>query len=129
MDRQNASGAAFQALHQGPPFLIRSVSARPPRQQCSLPKGMVQQWSMFSRRFEKPLWKATSLAGEHSLVPFGETFGFLQAPMLAMGVSDDEWGTPAAINRLLGHCEYCRKYHLRIRPAAINELARNHSKQ
>lgn len=90
------------------------------------PKGVVQQWSMFSRSFENPLWKATNLSGEHFAVPFGETFGSLQAPILAMGVTDDEWGTRSAINRLLGHFKNCRKYHLRIPPAAINELAIGH---
>lgn len=82
------------------------------------PKGVVQQWSMFSRSFENPSWKATNR--------FGETFGSLQAPILAMGVTDDEWGTPSAINRLLDHFDNCRKYHLRIPPAAINELAIGH---
>lgn len=90
------------------------------------PKGVVKQWSMFSRSFENPVWKATKRSGEHSPMPFGETFGSLQAPILAMSVTDDEWGTSSAINRLLGHFENCRKYHLRIPPAAINEPAIGH---
>lgn len=90
------------------------------------PKGVVQQWSMFSRDFDNPPWKATSRSGEHSLAPFGETFGSLQSSILAMGVTDDEWGTRSAINRLLGHFGNCRKYHLRIPPAAINELVIGH---
>ncbi|MFC5300599.1 hypothetical protein [Azospira restricta] len=53
-------------------------------------------------------------------------FAAMHAPTLAMSLSDDEFGTVAAIRRLLGYYRNSARTHLHLRPEAIGEKQVGH---
>jgi predicted alpha/beta hydrolase len=89
------------------------------------PKGVVRDWAFSRGRFEDT-WRGRSSArhpDKHALV---RQFAAVTAPILAVSVTDDEFGTVPAVERLLAY--FCRgpKTHLRISPQSIAEPAIGH---
>ncbi len=81
------------------------------------PAGVVRDWSMPTPRYE------TRLSGRGlSELPFAQ----VKAQLLAISITDDPFGTVAAIERLLGYFENSARTHLRIAPEDISEKAVGH---
>ncbi|MDD2060642.1 alpha/beta fold hydrolase [Pseudomonas sp. GD03860] len=81
------------------------------------PAGVVKDWSTLTAAYERR--------------PSGKTLGQLpfarvKAQTLAISLTDDPFGTVAAIERLLGYFESSARSHLRIAPADIDEAQIGH---
>ncbi|WP_179403863.1 alpha/beta hydrolase family protein [Burkholderia guangdongensis] len=90
------------------------------------PKGVVLSWSRSRPDFEDTYRRgpiARELAHRHALV---RRFAALRAPVLAVSVSDDAFGTVPAIERLLRYFRGSRVVHWRIAPDAIGVDAIGH---
>ena len=81
------------------------------------PAGVVKDWGAFSTRYEK-LPSARHLTA----LPFSS----VTAKTLAISLSDDPFGTVAAIERLLSHFSAIPRTHLRIKPEEIGETSIGH---
>jgi predicted alpha/beta hydrolase len=89
------------------------------------PKGIVRDWIFSRERFEDA-WRGGSSArypDKHALV---QQFAAITAPTLAVSVTDDEFGTIPAVERLLAYFSHCPRTHLRISPESIAESAIGH---
>lgn len=89
------------------------------------PKGIVRDW-IFSREHFEDTWLGRASArypDKHVLV---QQFAAVTAPMLAVSVTDDEFGTIPAVERLLAYFSHSPRAHLRISPASIAEPAIGH---
>jgi len=89
------------------------------------PKGVVRDWARSRRRFEDvpgSSWAARYPDKQRVL----DLFAALTAPMLAVSVTDDEFGTIPATERLLAYYTGSRRTHLRISPASIAEPSIGH---
>jgi predicted alpha/beta hydrolase len=89
------------------------------------PKGVVRDWVFSRKRFEDT-WRGRSSArypDKHALI--GQ-FAAVTAPTLAVSVTDDEFGTVPAVERLLAYFTNSRRTHLRISPTSIMEEAIGH---
>jgi len=89
------------------------------------PSGVVRDWVFSRERFEDT-WRGRASArypDKHLLV---QRFAAVTAPTLAVSVTDDDFGTVPAIERLLAYFSSSPRTHLRISPTAINEPAIGH---
>ncbi len=89
------------------------------------PKGIVRDWVFSSERFEDT-WRGRSSArypDKHEIV---QQFAAVTAPTLAVSVTDDEFGTVPAVERLLAYYIQSPRTHLRIAPQSIAEPAIGH---
>lgn len=81
------------------------------------PAGVVADWSYSTANYE------TRASARHlGALPFAS----IKADLLAISLSDDPFGTVAAIERLLGYFKGCRRTHLRLAPEDIGELEVGH---
>ncbi|CAK9891243.1 MULTISPECIES: alpha/beta hydrolase family protein [Pseudomonas] len=81
------------------------------------PAGVVQDWSTLTPAYEqRPSGRALSR------LPFAR----VRAQTLAISLTDDPFGTVAAIERLLGYFEASERSHLRIAPGDIDETRIGH---
>ena len=81
------------------------------------PKGVVRDWSTPTPRYEtRPSGRGL---GE---LPFSR----VKAQLLAISITDDPFGTVAAIERLLGYFDGSERTHLRIAPEDIDEIEVGH---
>ena len=81
------------------------------------PAGVVKDWSAFGTRYE-----TLPSARRHTPLPFAS----VNAKTLAISLSDDPFGTVAAIERLLSYFSASARTHLRINPADIGETSIGH---
>lgn len=89
------------------------------------PAGVVRDWTSSRARFERSRLGrrlATQLDGA-ALV---RRFAAMSAPILAVSVTDDEFGTVPAIERLLAYFSASERAHLRIAPDMVAERAIGH---
>ncbi|MGE8153810.1 alpha/beta fold hydrolase [Pseudomonas vancouverensis] len=77
------------------------------------PAGVVRDWSLSTSRYEK---RASGRAINGQL-----PFAAVNAQTLAISLSDDPYGTIAAIERLLGYFSGSQNTHWRIEPQDIGE--------
>ncbi len=77
-----------------------------------LPAGVVREWAFRRARLEQSYPPA-----ERDGVLQG--FAAVRAPILAVSVSDDEYGTPSAIRRALGYYRNSQRQHVRLEPVAL----------
>jgi predicted alpha/beta hydrolase len=89
------------------------------------PKGVVRDWALSRARFEHT-WRGRSAARHPDRQALVRQFAAVTAPMLAVSVTDDEFGTIAAVERLLAYFRRSPRTHLRIAPASIGEPAIGH---
>ena len=84
-----------------------------------VPAGVVRDWSRMKARFESSIVAddRSALAGR---------FAAVTAPILAIGLADDPFGTVAAVDRLLAYYAGSPRTHLRIAPAAVGAPAIGH---
>jgi len=89
------------------------------------PRGVVRDWALSRRRLEDS-WRGGSAArypGKQDLV---RRFTTLTAPTLAVSVTDDEFGTVPAVNRLLSYFANSPRTVIEISPESIAEPAIGH---
>lgn len=85
------------------------------------PAGVVRDWSTPTARYERrPSGKA--MLARTGQLPFAN----VRAQTLAISISDDPYGTIAAIERLLSYFSHVPKTHLRIAPQDIGEQQVGH---
>ncbi|ANW05387.1 alpha/beta hydrolase [Bradyrhizobium icense] len=89
------------------------------------PKGVVRDWVFSQRRFED-LWRGGIGARYPDKESLVRRFTQIRAPMLAIGVDDDEFATPRAVERLLAYFINCPTKHLRISPRETGEAVVGH---
>lgn len=80
------------------------------------PRGVVRDWSLMGPRFEG------RGGAEHRVAAMAA----VTAPILALSVTDDEFGTEAAIGRLLAYFTGSARTHLRLAPASLGLEAIGH---
>src|SRR5690606_31496203 len=90
------------------------------------PKGVVRDWGVSRARIEDTCRYGTVALEPADRQDLVRHFAAVTAPMLAVGVSDDDFGTVAAIERLLAYYRNSPSTHLRISPEAIGEPAIGH---
>jgi predicted alpha/beta hydrolase len=91
------------------------------------PKGVALDWARMGPRFELCLRRGRrwpdDLPEPAALL---RRFAQVQAPILALGIDDDPFGTVPAIDRLLGYYRNSERHHLRLAPAALGQEAIGH---
>jgi predicted alpha/beta hydrolase len=87
------------------------------------PRGVVRDWTAPQPRFED-FWKGLlpEVEGQELLARFAA----MRGATLAVSLSDDEFGTPAAIRRLLAYYRHSPRTHLHLRPEDIGETQVGH---
>jgi predicted alpha/beta hydrolase len=89
------------------------------------PKGVVRDWALSRARFEET-WRGRSPLCTLDPETLRQRFAAVTAPILALGISDDEFGTIPAIERLLGYFAQSARTHWRIAPRDIGAEAIGH---
>jgi predicted alpha/beta hydrolase len=85
------------------------------------PKGVVRDWAYSWRRIEDTCRRGSLALENVDRAALVRQFSAVTAPTLAVGMTDDEFGTTAAIDRLLGYFTNSPSTHVRISPASIGE--------
>ncbi|CAB3849064.1 alpha/beta fold hydrolase [Achromobacter sp. SIMBA_011] len=120
--RDYAAGQRLRMLakwHVAMPLLAACLGYFPGRRLGWLedtPRGVVRDWSFMGARFEGrggPDRRVAAMAA-------------VTAPILALSVTDDEFGTEAAIARLLAYFTGSARTHLRLAPASLGLDAIGH---
>lgn len=89
------------------------------------PAGVVRDWAFSRRRFEDV--RRGRAGARHPDGPaLARQFAAVSAPTLAVSVTDDPFGTVAAVERLLAYFEASPRTHLRIAPADVGASAIGH---
>lgn len=90
------------------------------------PQGVVRDWTARASRFED-IWRSgRQRLGSAERRALRARCATLTAPTLALSISDDEFGTVAAIERLLACFVNSRSIHVHMAPSAIDEAAIGH---
>ncbi|MFC5302732.1 alpha/beta fold hydrolase [Azospira restricta] len=90
------------------------------------PRGVVRDWTARHPRFEEN-WRGGDVRlGEAERRELVERFAALRADTLAVSLSDDEFGTVAAIQRLLAYFRNSPRTHLHLTPEAVGEAQVGH---
>jgi predicted alpha/beta hydrolase len=87
------------------------------------PRGVVRDWIQSRGRLEEK-WRASP--GYPDPKAMRRQFALLRAPTLALSVTDDEFGTVPAIERLLAYFTMSPRTHLCLSPESIGESAIGH---
>lgn len=129
--RDYAAGSRLQMLakwHVAMPLITMLLGYFPGKRLGWLedtPKGVVRDWALSRERFEDA-WRGHSSARHPDARALVQQFAAVTAPTLAVSVTDDEFGTVPAVERLLAYFSRSRKTHLRISPRSIVEPAIGH---
>ena len=83
------------------------------------PKGVAASWSRSKARFEETYRRGEFACEDIELSRLVTQCGIVRAPILAISVTDDEFGTVSAIERLLNYFTGSSRTHLRIAPEQI----------
>jgi predicted alpha/beta hydrolase len=86
------------------------------------PRGVVRDWTARHPGFEDT-WRSLSKAERQELV---DRFAALRGETLAVSLSDDEFGTPEAIQRLLAYYRNSPCTHLHLKPEVVGERKIGH---
>ncbi len=89
------------------------------------PRGVVRDWALSRRRFEDT-WRGRSARRYPPKPALVERFAAVAAPMLAVSVADDPFGTVPAVGRLLAYFGGSPRTLLSIDPAATGEAPIGH---
>ncbi len=91
-----------------------------------VPPGVARDWAFQRERFEDGLRRRRSDPGPEQIDAILAAFRSLTAPLLAISVTDDPYGTVAATERALGYFPCAPRAHVRIAPEAIGHPAIGH---
>jgi len=83
------------------------------------PRGVALDWSTMRPGFEQS-FRHRSPRGRRLATERRARFGQLRAPLLALSVTDDPFGTEPAIERLLGYFTSSPRTHLRLSPQEVD---------
>lgn len=86
-----------------------------------LPAAAAYEWAFRPAT----LARAYRRHGRHGVDPLAH-FRFIQGEMLAIGLSDDPFGTPAALERLLQYYRCARRIRIELTPASVGADAIGH---
>lgn len=89
------------------------------------PRSVVRDWVFSRERFEDT-WRGLSSGRYPDKQALVRQFAAVTAPTLAVSVTDDEFGTVPAVERLLAYFGQSPRTHLRISPESIAEPAIGH---
>jgi predicted alpha/beta hydrolase len=89
------------------------------------PKGVVRDWALSRSRFEDT-WRGGSARRYPPKPELVQRFAALTAPMLSVSLSDDEFGTIPAVQRLLSYFSGSPRILIEIKPESIAEQAIGH---
>ncbi|WP_213737678.1 alpha/beta fold hydrolase [Bradyrhizobium sp. dw_411] len=89
------------------------------------PGGVVRDWIFSRARFEDT-WRGRASARYADKRVLVDQFSEVTAPILAVSMTDDEFGTVPAVERLLNYFSSSARSHLRISPESISEAAIGH---
>lgn len=90
------------------------------------PRGVVRDWTARHPRFEDAYRSGARALPEAERQALAQRFGGFRGETLALSVSDDEFGTVAAIRRLLDYFRNSRTVHLHVSPRAAGHEAIGH---
>lgn len=91
------------------------------------PKGVALDWARMGPRFELSVRRGRRTPDrEAEAVMLARRFGHVRAPILALGIDDDQFGTVPALDRLLDYYGGSDRHHLRLAPAAIGQAEIGH---
>lgn len=90
------------------------------------PRGVVRDWCTHMRRYEGLVRSGAASESIPERQALVERCSGVIAPILAVSVTDDEFGTIAAIERLLGYFRSSSAIHLRISPESIAQSEIGH---
>lgn len=82
-----------------------------------LPAGAAYEWAFRGRQL------GMARGAPYEVL---NNFGGMTGEILAIDISDDPFGTPEAIHRLLAYFENCRRYRQTITPASTGEASIGH---
>jgi predicted alpha/beta hydrolase len=83
------------------------------------PRGVVRDWTARAPRFEDARHAGAPQFGADERARLVAGFAAMRGATLALGVTDDEFGTPAAMHRLLGYFSNSDTTCLHLSPAAF----------
>ena len=89
------------------------------------PSGVVRDWAFSRKRFEDT-WRGRAAARYADKDALVKQFTSVTASILAVSVTDDEFGTVSAVERLLAYFSASRRTHLRVSPQSAGEPAIGH---
>jgi predicted alpha/beta hydrolase len=90
------------------------------------PKGVALDWSRMGPRFEDTVRHGQMRGARRESDCLRDRFQQVTAPILAISLTDDEYGTVAAVERLLAYFDCSERQHLRIAPQDIGHAAIGH---
>lgn len=90
------------------------------------PRGVVKEWTARHPRFEDAYRTGHLARSAEERARLVESFSRLTGDTLAVSLSDDEFGTIPAIERLLAYFTNSRTMHLRIEPQALGQREIGH---
>jgi len=81
------------------------------------PKGVALDWARMTPRFEDSVRRSRQIPeGISQAQELALNFKTISAPILALGMDDDPYGTEAALDRLLRYYTASQRCHLRLTP-------------
>lgn len=83
------------------------------------PRGVVRDWTASCARYDDIWRRGRHALPESELAELRARFAAVTAPMLALSVDDDPFGTVAAVGRLLDCYGGAQRTHLHLDPRAI----------
>lgn len=126
----NARIGMFLRWHVAMPLLVRLFGYVPGKRlgwMEDTPKGVARDWARMGPRFELSLRRGGKLPDDiPARAALVRRFEQVRAPILALGIEDDPFGTVPAIDRLLAYYRNSERHHLRLAPAAIGQDAIGH---
>ena len=90
------------------------------------PRGVVRDWTAPYPRFEDAYQRGRVRLSEPQRLQLVQRFTQLQGDTLALSLSDDEFGTVPAIQRLLNYYHNSPRTHLHLTPQAIGQQQVGH---
>ena len=125
-----ARRAMFLRWHVAMPLLARLLGYVPAKRlgwMEDTPKGVALDWARMGPRFEATVRRGReTLEGGPEAAMLARRFGQVRAPILALGIEDDPFGTMPALDRLLDYYTGGERHHLRLAPAAIEQAEIGH---
>lgn len=85
------------------------------------PRGVVRDWTARHPRFEDSWRKGSLVLPAQEREALLARFAAMRGDILALSLSDDEFGTIAAIRRLLAYFHNADRTHLHLAPEAIQQ--------
>jgi len=83
------------------------------------PRGVVRDWTARHPRFEDTYRRGARVLSDAERQDLAERFAAVPGPTLALSVADDEFGTIAAVRRLLRYYRNSPTTHVHIAPASL----------